>query len=242
VRRLVLLVVGGIVVAAGWYLMRPSPAAPPPEKAAARPSAKSAVEAPKAAPAPAPVPPPARKTAEGKAPRAEAPVEPPPAPVTASLRVETDVPATVLIDRVGVGTTPITISDLTPGPHRVNVSAPPYDGYAETLDLAPGLRTLTLQLKEIKLDATIAVVHKHGIGSCKGQLSATPAGIRYVATDGKHNFSVPLTALGTFEVDYLAKNLRVAITSGTFNFTDPDGNADRLFTFHETVAKARKRM
>ena len=28
----------------------------------------------------------------------------------------------------------------------------------------------------------------------------------------------------------------------TFNFSDPDGNADRLYLFHQTVEKARKRL
>ena len=41
-------------------------------------------------------------------------------------------------------------------------------------------------------------------------------------------------------MDYLAKNLRVKLPKGRqFNFTDPEGNADRLFVFHRDVDKAR---
>ena len=49
--------------------------------------------------------------------------------------------------------------------------------------------------------------------------------------------------LETFEVDYLEKNLRVKLRKGKqFNFTDPEGNADRLFVFHRDVEKARERL
>ena len=44
-------------------------------------------------------------------------------------------------------------------------------------------------------------------------------------------------------MDYLQKNLRVKLRGGKqYNFTDPDGNADRLFVFHRDVDKARERL
>jgi hypothetical protein len=44
-------------------------------------------------------------------------------------------------------------------------------------------------------------------------------------------------------VDYQDKNLRIKLRKGKqFNFTDPDGNADRLFVFHRDVEKARQRL
>jgi hypothetical protein len=47
----------------------------------------------------------------------------------------------------------------------------------------------------------------------------------------------------TFQVDYLEKNLRITLRKGRqFNFTDPDGNADRLFVFHRDVERARQRL
>jgi hypothetical protein len=52
-----------------------------------------------------------------------------------------------------------------------------------------------------------------------------------------------LLDLETFQVDYLEKNLRVKLPKGRqFNFTDPEGNADRLFVFHRDVEKARERL
>jgi hypothetical protein len=173
---------------------------------------------------------------------AEAPAEA--APTTGTLRVETDVTdATVFLDRVGLGPAPITIPNVTPGSHRLNVSATGYEGYAETIDVAPGPRTITIAFKEIKLDAKLSVVHKHGMGSCKGQLSASPQTVRYDATDGKDSFSVALTDVEALDVDYLAKNLRLKTKQGkSYNFTDPEGNADRLFVFQRDVEKARKRI
>ena len=46
-----------------------------------------------------------------------------------------------------------------------------------------------------------------------------------------------------FQVDYLSKNLRVQPRKGKrYDFTDPDGNADRLFVFHRDVDRARERL
>ena len=53
----------------------------------------------------------------------------------------------------------------------------------------------------------------------------------------------PLLALETFQVDYLDKNLRIQPRKGKrYDFTDPDGNADRLFVFHRDVERARERL
>jgi hypothetical protein len=44
-------------------------------------------------------------------------------------------------------------------------------------------------------------------------------------------------------VDYLEKRLRLKLQKGKrYEFTDPDGNADRLFVFHRDVEKARDRL
>ena len=44
-------------------------------------------------------------------------------------------------------------------------------------------------------------------------------------------------------MDYTEKNLRVRVRKGKqYNFTDPAGNADKLFVFHRDVDKARQRL
>ena len=46
-----------------------------------------------------------------------------------------------------------------------------------------------------------------------------------------------------FVVDYLKKSLRVKKRGGrTWNFEDPNGQADPLFVFHRDVEKARTRL
>jgi hypothetical protein len=215
---------------------RPAPvpaAPPPPPKAApkadptpARPPAKRA-EAPKAAPEPEP-----------------APAAPAPDPDLVTLVVDADVPgAQVFVDRNFIGKTPLTTTEIKAGAHTVNVTAPGHEGVAQNVTLTPGTKELMVKLREVRLDASISVIHKHRMGNCKGRLVATPRGLVYETTDKDDAFRSGLLDLETFEVDYLEKNLRIKPRQGKrFDFTDPDGNADRLFVFHRDVEKARERL
>jgi len=231
-----------------YYVSRPEP-----KPVAAAPRAVSPAPPPIVEPKPEPPKPEPPPTAARRAPSkpaataAPAPAAPAPtaaAPATATLRIDSDVPgAQVFIDRVFIGAAPVTAPNVTPGSHRINVSAPGYEGVAETVDVAAGSRDIMIKLKEVRLDATLAVVHKHRMGSCRGQLTATPQGIRYDTTDKDDAFSVPLRNIETFEVEYLQKNLKLKLQKGKrYEFTDPDGNADRLFVFHRDVEKARDRL
>jgi len=161
-----------------------------------------------------------------------------------TLHISSDVADTsVFIDRVFLGTAPVTAENLSPGTHHLNMSATGFDGVSEDITVEAGSHDLPIKFKEIKLDAKAAVVHKHAFGSCTGTLHATPQGLRYDTTNADDAFNVPLTDLETFEVDYLNKNLRVKVRRGkTYNFTDPDGNADRLFVFQRDVEKVRQRL
>ncbi len=254
-RQLLVIVFVGVLLAGAFVAFnlphserQPLEPAAPPERSAPRPEAK---EEPKPA-APASEPPPPRTARREPAipspvPKAAPPAAPEPveaAPEAGILRIDSDVPgAQVFIDRVFIGATPVTAPNVKPGSHRLNVSAQGYDGVAETLDVVPGPRDILIKLKDVRLDATIAVVHRHRIGSCRGQLMATPQGLRYETTDKDDRFSVPLQDLETFQVDYLEKRLRLKLQKGkAYEFTDPDGNADRLFVFHRDVEKARDRL
>jgi len=151
--------------------------------------------------------------------------------------------AQVFIDRQFVGTTPLTAENVKPGTHQVNVTAEGFDGIAQTIDVEPGPRDLAFRFREVRLDATLAVVHKHRVGSCQGRLVAAADGIRYETADKDDAFTASLNDLEAFQVDYQDKNLRIKLRKGKqFNFTDPDGNADRLFVFHRDVEKARERL
>jgi PEGA domain len=208
----------------------PAPVATPLPPAVPEPGVEPSRPARRATAAPAVVPPPA-----------DAPA---PAPDLVTLRIDSDVPgAQVFVDRQFIGAAPVTTTEVKPGTHQINVSAPGYDQYAQSIDLTSGSRDVVVKFKEVRLDAKSDVIHKHGVGSCRGTLIATPQGLRYDTTNKGDAFTVPLTNLEVFQVDYLEKNLKVKIKGGKqYNFTDPMGNADNLFVFQRDVDKARQRL
>ncbi len=183
-----------------------------------------------------------RQTVGGTGADAPAPVES--APELGTLRIEADVPnAQVFIDRQFIGTAPVTAENIKPGTHTLNVSAEGFDGIAQTIDVEPGPRAVAVRLREVRLNMTLAVIHKHRMGSCMGQLVATPQGIRYDTDDKEDRFTAALADLEQFVVDYQDKNLKIKVRKGKqYNFTDPDGNADRLFVFQRDVDKVRQRL
>lgn len=218
---------------------------------------ESAPVAPPVTAAPAPAarkvePPPAAPAAEPAAPRAAAPrkTAPAPAPVVAAaptlatLTLESDVPgASVFIDRQFVGTTPLTLDKLAPGSKRVQLTADGFDSVQRTVALAAGPNTVTVRIKEVRLDTKVPVVHKHAMGSCNGTLSATVDGLKYDTSNKGDAFTLSYAQAEQFAVDYLQKNLRVKQKGGkTWNFTDKNDNADALFVFHREVEAARKKL
>ena len=232
-----------VVIAAGiLYIRREKP-----EVVVIAPPAAPRVVTRKDAPAPAPATPVAPKKA---APKKSAPEPPPPAPVKpaaptlASLRLETDVPgASVFIDRQFVGNTPLSLDRLEPGRKQVQVTAEGFGSVQRTIELDAGPNAITIRVKEVSLNARAAVVHKHAMGSCEGQLSASLDGIRYDTSNKGDAFTLPYAQVETFSVDYLQKNLRVKQKGGkTWNFTDKNDNADVLFVFHRDVEAARKKL
>jgi PEGA domain len=233
------LVIGVLVILSSRRTsVEPEKPAAAPASTAPRPTSPSASpDRPAAAPRPA-----ARaakpELSAPEPPVAEAPLE------SGTLRIDADVPkAQVFIDRQFVGTTPLTAENVKPGTHQVNVTAEGFDGIAQTIDVEPGPRDLAFRFREVRLDATLAVVHKHRVGSCQGRLVATADGIRYETADKDDAFTASLNDLEAFQVDYQDKNLRIKLRKGKqFDFTDPDGNADRLFVFHRDVEKARERL
>jgi hypothetical protein len=174
--------------------------------------------------------------------RAAEPAMPPPAPVTGTLQVDSDVPgASVFLDREFKGAAPVTIENVPAGSHRLNVSAEGFEGYAETIDLPVGPSSVVVRFKEVRLNESVPVVHKHTRGSCEGRLVADPQGIRYETSNKDDAFVMKHAEIEVCEVDYLKKNLRIKRRGGrTYNFSND--NADVLFVFHKNVQAARTRL
>ncbi len=195
------------------------------------------LSAPVAEPA-APRPAAPRKATPAPAPVVEA------APTLATLTLESDVPgASVFIDRQFVGNTPLTLDQLEPGTKRLQVTATGFDSVQKSVDLVAGPNTVTIRIKEVSLNARVPVVHKHGMGSCNGTLSATVDGLKYDTDNKGDAFTITYAQAEQFAVDYLKKNLQVKQKGGkTWNFTDKNDNADALFVFHREVAAARKKL
>jgi hypothetical protein len=241
-------VAAGTVAVTAFFVLRPSPPEPVDTVGAPAPAAPRA----RVSRAPADTPsrdepgrrPDVEPAADTPAEEEAAAVVEEAAPTLGTLRIETDVAgAQVFIDRQFVGAAPLLAENIAPGRHQLNISAEGFDSYAATVDVAPGPREILVKFREVRLDSALDVIHRHRIGSCRGRLVATPQGLRYDTSNRDDAFTAGLVELEAFEVDYLDKNLRVRLPKGRqFNFTDPDGNADRLFVFHRDVNKARERL
>jgi hypothetical protein len=250
-RRLLLAAIGvGVTLVAGAVLVfRPArgPEAPAPAAVPAQPDAPPSTTRPRAdaeSAAPAATTPPRARPARRDAAPAET-VSTAPAPVHPLLIVDSDVPgASVFVDRQYLGTTPLRTTAVAPGTHQLNASAEGQEGIVRTIEVGDtGDTEVVLRFREVRLDESVVVVHKHGMGSCEGRLVASLAGLRYVTPNKGDAFTLPFAEVEAFEVDYLQKNLRVRKRGGrTWNFTDRSENADSLFVFHRDVSKAREKL
>jgi hypothetical protein len=228
-----LLVVAALVAAAvALWLFARRPAETPKGPPVAPHTRTSPAPSATATPTPAPE---ARATRRPKA-------EPRPEAAAPTLRVDADVPgANVFLDRKFLGTTPVETRDFEPGPHRLNVSVEGYEMYGESVELTAGPNEVVVRFREVRLDEHVEVVHKHGVGSCRGRLVATTAGLRYEAGKAGDSFQAPFPSLEALQVDYLNRNLRVKQKGGkTWNFMAD--SADALLVFQKAVEAARKRM
>lgn len=249
-RRPMLLVVfiGAAAVAAAGSWFPWSQRTPPPRgEVMARPAPERPRPAPKREPSPSRESSPAATDRPAPVREPAEPTATPPATPSATagvLRVRSDVPgASVFLDRKFLGTTPLDVNGLAAGSHRLNVSVEGYEGHAQAIEIGENAADVDVRFKEVRLNASVPVVHKHGVGSCSGQLVADTAGLRYETAKSEDAFTLRFEDVDIFVVDYLKKSLRVKKRGGrTWNFEDPKGQADPLFVFHRDVDKARARL
>ena len=235
-----------LVLGAAWLIFSLGGDPAPPDEDPAVAEAPRA-PAPAADPEPEPEPEAPRAAAPRPAARpAPAPAETPaPAPSLATLIVESDVPgASVFLNREYLGETPLRVPNLPPGTRQLNLSATGFESISREVTLAPGEQTIDMRFREVRLDQRMPVVHRHGVGSCEGQIIGTLDGLRYETANRNDAFTLVYDQIETFEINYLEKNLRVKQRGGrTWNFTERDAdNADALFVFHREVTAAREKL
>jgi len=237
-----LLLVGGGVAAYLSLAPLPDLAEPAPVTSAADPPPAARRPAPEPEPTPEPVAP-APDPTPAPAPEIVAEAAPAPAPAAPVLRVASDVAgASVFVDRRYLGITPFETADIPAGPHRLNVSAEGYEGVVRDIEVGDTLVEIDVRFLELRLDASVAVVHKHRFGSCEGTLHADLEGIRY-ETDDDDAFSIPLAEIELHEIDYLEHTLTLKHRGGrSYNFSDEQDTPDALFVFHRDVEAARERL
>jgi hypothetical protein len=150
----------------------------------------------------------------------------------------------VFLDRDYAGETPLTLRNLEPGTRRLNLSAQGFDGISREVTLDAGEQTVAMRFREVRLDQQMAVVHRHGMGSCEGLVAATLDGLRYETPNRNDGFVLGYDDIELFDVLYLEKTLRVRQRGGrTWNFTERKAdNADALFVFHRDVMAARDKL
>jgi hypothetical protein len=233
-----------VVIALGallaWWL-RPVPRTA--ARRAPEPRPAPAAAARSAEPAPATADHPSRRE-RPKASTASEPATPSPAAVP-RLKVTSDVDgAFVFVDRKFVGKTPLDAGEIAPGHHQLNVSSEGYEGVSRSVEIAEtGATEIDVSLKTVRLNASVDVVHKHGVGSCEGKLSADVHGLRYETSNKDDGFTLSFADVETFTLDYMQKTLRVKKRGGrTWNFTTRAANADPLLVFQRDVDRARARL
>lgn len=251
-----LALVGG---ALAWYAADRATPTPAPSATPSADAAPTEVPTSRNEPPPSTERPPARgagvSSAAPRPSRGSAPDRPARAAASATtpireLRVTSDVSgAYVFLNRKFLGTTPLASRDVTPGTYQLNVQVEGRPPVVRTVDiLATGPTSVEVTMPPAAstaaaaaaVDASVAVVHQHGVGTCEGMLRASGDGLRY-ETSHKDAFSVPFGSVESFTVDYVEKRLRLKQRGGrTWNFTTRSPTADPLFVFHRDVEAARR--
>jgi hypothetical protein len=136
-------------------------------------------------------------------------------PVTSddgTLRVKTDLAEVeVFVDGNSVGKTPLTVTPVAVGLHRLLLAKAGYADYEQQVQIQAGVTTkLFVIMKALpteppKLPAQFYVIHQHAAGACSGVLTVTAEAIDYHSHDGREVFHIPIA-----EVRSLSRSMGTA--------------------------------
>lgn len=119
---------------------------------------------------------------------------------------------------------------------------PAHGDETEAIGVLPGSRSILTGSTDVRFETSIDVVHRHFVGSCRGRLSASDAGLSYDAAQGGDGFTTPFQEIEDVAIDYARGNLRVKVRRGrTYNFRDAEDRANRLLLFVQDVELAKSR-
>jgi hypothetical protein len=124
------------------------------------------------------------------------------APATGVLRVKSDVSEVeVFLDGTSAGKTPLTMTAVAAGAHRVSLTKPGYEDREEQVTVEAGATAkLFVVMKPLpqappQLPAQFYVIHQHRAGACSGILTVTAEAVDYRSLDGKDVFHIPIAAM-----------------------------------------------
>jgi hypothetical protein len=116
-----------------------------------------------------------------------------------TLRVKTDVAEVeVFLDGNSVGTTPLTLTSVTVGTHRLALAKPGYVNHEEQVQIQDGATAKVFVIMKAvpavppKLPAQFYAIHQHAAGACSGILTVTATAIDYRSHDGREAFHIPI--------------------------------------------------
>lgn len=118
----------------------------------------------------------------------------------ATLRVKTDVAqVAVILDEQEVGETPLTLTGVASGRHRLLLLKPGFEDHAQEIELQPGATfKLFIVMKPSErpspsLPAEFRAVHQHRTSfKCTGTLVVTEEAVDFRSDDGKDVFHIPI--------------------------------------------------
>lgn len=124
------------------------------------------------------------------------------APGQGSLRLKSDVSETeVFLDGKSAGKTPLTMSAVAAGAHRVSFTKPGYADHEEQVTVEAGATAkLFVVMKPLptappKLPVQFYAIHQHRAGACSGILTVTAEAVEFRSLDGKDVFHIPITEM-----------------------------------------------
>lgn len=119
-----------------------------------------------------------------------------------SLRIKTDASGVqVLLDGKEVGSTPLTLRQVSSGKHRLMLVKQGYEDHVQEVEVSPSKPAsvfVVMKPSSITLPALpvqFKVIHQHRLGKCVGVLTVSAEALDYKAEDDDDKFHIPINTI-----------------------------------------------